>query len=135
MGEREAPKEVGHLLICVWHHHHCEDRHRHELPGFLQHAHEGIVILRLLEDRQPRHRSVEHMEHFASRTHSLGSRYPGTLPHPERQKKRPVVSPFPCCESRFRGSLPLFDSGQQFQRPFDYEDQLASVDGARMSVE
>ena len=38
-------------------------------------------------------------------------------------------------KSRFRKSLPLFDSGQQFQRPFDYKDQLAGIDCARMSVE
>ena len=72
VSHRQPPEELADLIVgsrprqkvpVIPHQDHRVDRQRDDLPGFVDHPQKRVVILRLLEDRQTRHRSVEYVDH------------------------------------------------------------------------
>ncbi len=89
VGDGQPSEEVGDLVVSVWpddkmpvvrHDSHREDLQGHDLPGLLHDSLERRIVVRLLEERQPRDRPVEDMEHFAGRADSSCAWHSFTVP-------------------------------------------------------
>lgn len=51
-------------MPAIWQRNDGENRQRHDLPGFIHWTHERRVVFLLLKNREPSHRSIDHMENL-----------------------------------------------------------------------
>ena len=54
-----------------------------------EHTPERVTVIRLLETRQPSHRPIQHVEHFASRTDTFRASHPRTLTQQQPSTQSP----------------------------------------------
>ena len=81
-------------MPMIGHHDQGEDRQRRVGPGLVEHAEKRGVVVGLFEQREPRHRAIEHVEHLTRRTNSLTTRHAASLIEDTAPEKRP--DPFFC---------------------------------------
>ena len=82
--DRQPTEKLTHLIRefgphdkmpVIRHRHHRINRQGNDLPCLIEHPHERGIVFRLLEYRQSRHRSIENVEDFSSRTNAFCARH------------------------------------------------------------